>query len=265
MAISNSSAHFLFDIMELLGRTDTPLGLTDIRKALDLPVATAHRGLATLEQAGFAERFQSSTRYVLGPMAKRLRQSVIARFTVRDRALPHLRRLSVTTGETTSLSIRIGWYMVRLATVRGQGDMMKAGAVDPVKRLDDGLPGRVVLTLLSHNELTRFRAYCDRVGTRAARSWGVDRSSLLKRGYATNPIAAPPDNMAIAMPLYDSLRNPTAIVGVEISNAAIWRGQKASDASDLETALHDVAKSLGPVETHYAHLDPDAFSLDNKR
>jgi DNA-binding IclR family transcriptional regulator len=265
MVVSNSSARFLFDILELLGRTDTPLGLTDIRRLLNLPVATAHRGLATLEQAGFAARYQASTRYVLGPMAKRLRQSVISRYTVRDRALPHLRRLSVTTGETTSLSVRIGWHMLRLVTVLGEGDMMKGGAVGQVRRLDDGLPGRVILTLLPDEERTRFNAYCNQTGTPVRAPWRVDRASLLRRGYATEPMAVTPNGAGIAMPLYDPDRHPTAIVSVEVLDAATWRSHKGGDAADLEAALVDLARSLGPVENHYVHLDPDTIRLDRER
>ena len=86
-------------------------------------------------------------------------------------------------------------------------------------------------TLLSENELARFRAYCARTGAHAGRSWGVDRDALLERGYAMAPNAAQPDNMMpegvmIAMPLYDSSGNPTAIVGVEMANAVACRGRK---------------------------------------
>jgi IclR family acetate operon transcriptional repressor len=262
MAVSNSSARFLFEILELLGQTDAPLGLTDVRKLLNLPVATAHRGLTTLEQAGFAERYQASTRYVLGPMAKRLRQSVISRYAVRDRALPYLRRLSVTTGETTSLSIRIGWHMVRLATVLRPGDMTKRGAVGHVTRLDNALPGRVILTLLSDEELARFQIYCSKTGTSASSSWHVDRSSLLKHGYVTEPIAANPSTVILAMPLYDADRNPTSVVTIKIRFSAAMRRKKRCETSGLETALHDLSKSLGHVENHYFHLDPDTIGLE---
>lgn len=265
MAVSNSSARFLFDILELLGRTDAPLGLTEVRKLLNLPVATAHRGLATLEKAGFAERYQASTRYVLGPMAKRLRQSVISRFTVRDRALPYLRRLSVTTGETTSLSIRVGWYMVHLVTVLGPGDMMKGAAVGPVRRLDDGLPGRLILTLLSDNEVARFRAYCGGTEMRSVISWSVDPGVLQARGYAIEPIAAHPDGIMVAMPLYDAHQNPTAVIGIEISHAATWRSPQGNAVPELDAALHDLSEALGPIENHYAHLDPDTIQLDGMR
>jgi DNA-binding IclR family transcriptional regulator len=183
---------------------------------------------------------------------------------VRDRALPYLRRLSVTTGETTSLSTRIGWYMVRLVTVLGPGDMMKKGAVGQVRRLDDGLAGRVILALLSEAELTRLSAYYNQIGLPLSSSWRFDRASLLERGYATEPIAANPNSIVIAMPLYDADRHPTAIVSVEILDAVVWRSQKGFDSLDLEATLQDVAKSLGPVENHYAHLDPDTIRLDKK-
>jgi IclR family acetate operon transcriptional repressor len=256
MPVSNSSARFLFDMMELLGRTDAPMGLTDVRKALSLPVATAHRGLATLEQAGFAERYQASTRYVLGPMAKRLRQSVISRFAVRDRALPYLRRLSVTTGETTSLSIRIGWFMLRLAAVPGPGDIVKRPAVGQVTRLDSELAGRVILTLCPEQELDRFTRYCRRQGLPVAASWRVDEPALQSVGYVMEPVAAKPGSMVAAMPLRDNERNAVAVISVEISDAAAWQ-------AELGTALQDVARSIGPVESHYAHLDPDTIGLSD--
>jgi hypothetical protein len=116
--------------------------------------------------------------------------------------------------------------------------------------------------LLHDNEQARFVVYCRQTGTSVNNSPRLDRSFLLKRGYAMEPIATNPNKFIIAMPLYDTDRNPTSIIAIELPDTAAWRSQTECETSDLEAALRDVSKSIGEIENHYSHLDPDTINLN---
>ena len=72
----NSSALHVFEILRLVSRTDTPPGVADISRRLNLPTSTVHRALATLEQSQYLSRLESAPRYKLGPMPQFLTRAV---------------------------------------------------------------------------------------------------------------------------------------------------------------------------------------------
>lgn len=240
MRVTNSSARFLFDILELLGSVGEPMTLTAIRQALDLPAATAHRGLATLEQTGFAERYQASTRYRLGPNARLLRQAFFARFDTRDRVLPFLRRLSYGTGETTSFSIRIGWFTVRIAVIVGTNAMLYASPIGEVRRLDDSLAGRAILAALPPVELARFEKY-SREGNQP-------------------PTEAAPDQNMVTRVLMDRDRLPAAVVAIE-GPVMVETCGRTRQTAEWREILDQLADAFTPVEHHYSHLQLESLDL----
>ena len=239
MPVANSSARFLFDILALLGGSEVPMTLTAIRQGLDLPAATTHRGLATLEQAGFVERFQASTRYRLGPQARWLRQAFFARFEERDRVLPLLRRLSLATGQTASFSIRIGWFTAKVAAVTGPRSMVYTGPIGAIARLDDDGAGHALLLALPQQEQAAFAAYADRHGVppRDAEA-GFDAFRVL----------------------LDRLNRPAAVIllGETPTTRAVSSEDKRS------TILDQLSAALSPIEHHYSHLPLDAPALLNQ-
>jgi DNA-binding Lrp family transcriptional regulator len=240
MPVTNSSARFLFDILELLSSAGEPMTLTAIRQALDLPAATAHRGLATLEQTGFAERYQASTRYHLGPNARLLRQVFFSRFEARDRVLPFLRRLSHETGQTISFSIRISWFTVRIAVVVGTDATLYASPIGEVRRLDDSLAGRAILSALSPVELARFEIY--------------------SREGGQPPTEAAPDQNMVTRVLMDRDHLPAAVVAIEGPVMAEKCG-RARHAAEWREILDQLADALTPVEHHYSHLQLESPDL----
>ena len=71
-----------------------------------------------------------------GETTKRLRQSVFARFHLRDVCLPFMRKLALETGETLTLTVPVGWYGVRIAVTPGTNAIrsspaLGAGALSP--------------------------------------------------------------------------------------------------------------------------------------
>ena len=70
MAVKSSRPVFL--VLRALAEAERPLSAGELSGALDLPTTTAARALATLEAAGYAERWQASARFALGPAARTL-------------------------------------------------------------------------------------------------------------------------------------------------------------------------------------------------
>ena len=140
----SSSTRRALHILEQVGAAEHPLGATEIGRALGISAGTVFRGLDALERAGYVGRFQSSAKFVLGKTVGALRQNLFARFAIRDICMPYLRQLAFASGETASLTVRLGWYGVRIAAAPGTNDVTSSplGRIRPtvVDRIIDGLP-----------------------------------------------------------------------------------------------------------------------------
>jgi DNA-binding IclR family transcriptional regulator len=141
----SSSATRALRILETVGAAERPLGPTEIGQALGIAAGTAFRGLDALERAGFLARFQASPKFVLGKSVAALRQNLLARFPIRDVTAPYLRQLAFASGETASLTVRLGWYGLRIATAPGTNEVTSAPPLGAVRPLAEGLSGRAIL------------------------------------------------------------------------------------------------------------------------
>ncbi|HKF75187.1 MAG TPA: helix-turn-helix domain-containing protein [Candidatus Dormibacteraeota bacterium] len=104
-----------FRILDLLSRSPTPLGTSEVARRLRLAKSTAHGLLRTLETVGAVEEVHR--RYRLGPAVERL----AAVGELRRRWRPVLERLAADTGETAFLGQLRGGRVAILDEVLGAG------------------------------------------------------------------------------------------------------------------------------------------------
>ena len=170
-----------------------PAGATtsEVGRAAGLPRPTAHRLLGSLLGEGLVDR-SATGRWLLGPELYLLGSSAASRYDVTALAVPHVRRLSVATGESAFFSARRGDETVCLLREDGsfpiRSHVLHEGIRFPLGVASAGLAVLAYLTdaeideLLETTDLTA--AYgpvhtADRVRERVART-RVD-------GYALNP------------------------------------------------------------------------------
>jgi DNA-binding IclR family transcriptional regulator len=94
-----------FDLLGLLGSEQRSTTLSDLARRSALPVSTAARLLATLEQAGFVQRADGG-RYAPGTRLLQVGLSALRGTSVYELAEVHLGRLSKASGETANLAVR---------------------------------------------------------------------------------------------------------------------------------------------------------------
>ena len=91
-----------FRLLDLLSVTEEGLTLSDLARALNMSKGSIHGLLKTLENGGAIEQVEER-RFVLGPRIYDLAQTYIQRAGLRHFALPAMRRLATSTGETVCL------------------------------------------------------------------------------------------------------------------------------------------------------------------
>ena len=250
----SSSAGRALRILETIGAAERPLGATEVGRALRIAPATAFRGLDALERAGYAARYQSSAKFVLGKSSAALRQSLLARFPVRDVSLPYLRQLAFATGETASLTVRLGWYGVRIAAAPGTNEVTSSPPLGAVRPLAEGLAGRAILAFLSSGAPPR-------VGKPLARAL----ADIRQRGFATEETAFARGRAALAWPIR---RDGQAIAALAIEGPVVElaRPQMHPDLPHWREIAHSLERLAQTRPALFAgpfdHLDPDDIVLE---
>jgi DNA-binding IclR family transcriptional regulator len=254
----SSSARRALKVLEQIGAADRPLGVTDLARRLSLAPGTVFRSLDALVRSSYAERYQASARYVLGPAAKGLRQTVFMQFALRDVALPYLRQLASATGESASLIVPLGWYGLRIATARGTNEITNIPALGPIGPLARSYAARPLLAFAPESELVRYRTWEKRVlqlspVPQLARALQQIRES----GFAREDASA---RTALALPL---LHDGVALATLALEGPVSDDGELAA-LRDAVAAIARIVASRPSAFAHpFAHLDPDGIVLQS--
>src|SRR5437016_13377555 len=88
-----------FRLLDLLSDTEEGLTLSDMARALNMSKGSIHGLLKTLESNGVIEQAEDR-RYVMGPRIYDLAQAYVQCAVLRHYALPAMRRIAASTGET---------------------------------------------------------------------------------------------------------------------------------------------------------------------
>jgi len=248
--VSTSSAAHIFQILRLVCNESKPLGATEISKRLGLSLTTAHRGLHTLDTAGYLSRYQSSARFEAGPACRSLMHGFFAKFPLRDVAIPYLQRLSVMSGETASLFVPVGGYVLRIASLKGTNEVIQTASLGETRALHDSAAGYAMAAWQSSEQRRR---YCEVTGQTLDEARIAE---IRKVGFAVGTGSA--DDRHVAFPI---LGEQDAVLGAIALEGSVWGNGNQTDAAIdtykvIARHMSEVAQSNSTkYRDIFAHLD----------
>ncbi|GAA4987479.1 IclR family transcriptional regulator [Yinghuangia aomiensis] len=234
------------------------LGITEIAAGLRMSKASVHRILASLRSRGLVELAPDTHRYSLGPLAMRLGLAYLDALDVRALAAPELRGLSQCTGETATLSVRVGDARVYVDQVTPAREVIMSvtlGAPIPLylgassKALLAWLPeaadDAALARIIRHGKAISRR----RPGSSAApgmRALGGELADIRARGWARSLGERHPGAGSIAAPLFDHQNNVVAVFSI-CGPEERFRDLDDQSARMLVAACRRVSARLGHV------------------
>jgi DNA-binding IclR family transcriptional regulator len=243
----------LCDILNSFTEQETTLTLTEISRRIGLPKSTTHRFLEALVSQGLLYS-ESGRGYQLGHQLIHWGVLAQASIDLRNLALPVLRSLMESTGETAILSMRFGnvgaWvemiesrHPVRLALRVGQSVPLHAGASSKV--LWAFLPDAEVERILGQIELTRFEknTITDPEAMRA------ELRAIRERGYATSYEETDRSAMGVAAPIYDHTGQVVAGIGIAAPITRVTREHIPEIARHVLAAGHELSRKIGASQS----------------
>lgn len=258
MAVKSSRA--IFEVLREISVADRALSAADIATMLKLPLTSAARALNTLEAAGYVHRQNGAARFVVGKSGQRLAYAFMAQFPVRDLALPYLQQLTLLSGHSSSLFIRLGWYAVRIALITGTSSIVNVAPIGETRPLTLGAPSLAMLAQLGDDEFARALKRGSQK-ERASLREQCDRIRVQGYAYQVSPLES--GGYDLAFPVADQARSVLASVALEglmvdLGNVRAQIDQAQQVVSVLQDIVVRGAASLVP---HYEHVNPDDIDL----
>jgi len=139
-------------LLAFAGSSD-PLGVSEIARNCALSKAVVHRILQSLLQAGLVAYVPADRRYKLGPAALALGRHAMRQDDLYAAGAPTIAHLAEVTGETSTLSARIGHRRRYIAQVESAHRIRVAVQVGEVVGLAVGASGMAILAFMPQDDI----------------------------------------------------------------------------------------------------------------
>ena len=246
------------DILELLVRSGTPVGLTEIAAHIGGPKATVHRLLATLQTRGYIAQDPRSAGYSAGVRCFELGSLWAQNLDLRAIAAPHLARLNEDTGETVHLAVYDHGDVVYIDKLECHHPVVATSHIGRRCPSTSVATGRVLLAFQPGAEI---REVLSKPLPRFTEHTVTDPKRILEmlaevrsQGYGVNRESLREGVGGLAAPIRDHTGAVVAALGVCLpmqrfgqDRFPVLRDKTTRAAADISAALGDVVASAAGV------------------
>jgi DNA-binding IclR family transcriptional regulator len=249
-----------FAILNLFSESQREWTTTEVARATNLPVATAHRILGVLLEFGYVSRDEETRRYRLGMAALKLGQRARDAVNLRSVVEPILRRLANDTDETAILAVLDTTRDRAVCVERVESSQPLRLSIEPGREvpLHAGAQQKVLFAYLPRQErdelLARPLAKISRGTITDPRVLQREIDEIAARGWA---ISIEENNLGawgVAVPILDERQDVVASIGLAGPSPRLSRRTLEDAVVRLKDAAENVATELGskPAEIDVA-------------
>lgn len=238
------------NILNVLAEVSESLGPAELARRLSLHKTTTHRLLMALEGLGFVRRDPTEGKYSLGVKLFELGSRAVARFKLRERAEPFLRRLVDETRETAHVCILDGSEMVSIVNLEGPWTMRSPSTVGRRTPVYCTSVGKAVIAFLPEDVLDKLidgltlKPFTPRTLVRRA-ALKANLMQVRDCGFAVDDEEIEQGLRCVGAPI----RNYTGLVVAAISVAGpafrLTDQRLPATARAVTTAARDLSREMG--------------------
>ncbi|TFH98700.1 IclR family transcriptional regulator [Micrococcus lylae] len=226
----------------------TELGVSEIGRMSGLSKAVAHRILQELCAAHVVEQDRQTRKYRLGSAALALGDAAAASSRLRAEGLPTLAELAEVTGETATLSARVGYRRLYVGQVESSRLIRISVQVGLSLPLTVGASGQAMLAFLPEREIEwvlnrPVPAMSDRTETRPERIRGR-LEHVREVGYARTDSERVAEAVSFAAPVFNSYKEVVGAVSVAALASRVEPDREAELGDDVVAASRELSRRL---------------------
>jgi DNA-binding IclR family transcriptional regulator len=236
-------------ILKLLGRERDGLKAADLARALEIPVTSTLRIMATLHLEGFVRKNKNG-RFELGPVLIQLGNASLAGTEIRDLAIPVLERLTADTDETSHLAIPCDNRALIIAVQDSPHPLRAASRPGFLAELHCSSTGKVFLTFLFRDQLadiiaeTRPQPRTPNTLTTVS-ALKPELEATRQRGYSLDNEEFHPGVRCLAAPVFGSDGTVVAAVGITASTVRFSKARIPEMAARVQAAAREISGLIG--------------------
>lgn len=238
-------------VLKALAQEDA-IALSDLSEQLDMPVATAHRILSTLEKMRFARLDEASQNWSVGVEAFRTGTGFLRQTNLLEIGRTAMRKLMEDTGETANMAVRDGSEVVFIGQVETHSPIRAFFRPGSRGALHASGIGKALLSALSPDEadalLSRagLRGFTPHTRTNLA-DLRRDLKDSVTRGWALDDEERHLGMRCVAAPIFDSTGEAVAGISVSGPTVRIDRAAMERFGPRVRAAAREVAEGLGAM------------------
>lgn len=195
------------------------LGLSELSRMIRSPKSTVHRIMSSLVQHDLVSYNPVTERYTLSSGILRFQRLFTAGSFLALMAMPFMVRLRDLSGETVTLSLRVGLHRMYIDQVVSEHQVRMSAELGVLLPLHVGAVGKAILAFLSPSEI-QAALHPDRL-TRHTRNTQTDPEALLRelalvseQGYATSVGERVEDTASVSAPIFRQDGEPVGAIGI---------------------------------------------------
>jgi IclR family acetate operon transcriptional repressor len=236
-------------VLEALAATEGGATLTALAERLALPAPTAHRLLATLEQAGYVQQ-GAGGEWLIGVRAFRVGSAFLDHRNLVVHAYPYLKRLMEQSGETTNLAVIDRGEAVVVEQVQCRELMRMSTKLGARAPLHASGVGKAMLAAMSDAAVEAVLASRGQLALTARTI--TDREALARelaasreRGYAIDDEEQAEGLRCVAAPIWDENGEVWAAISLAGPTSRITPQRVGELGALVGTSAGDITRALG--------------------
>ena len=254
MKVENSGLIRGLNVVSAVAESKTPLRFADLQSSLEVPKATLHRLLASLQLEGMVRFDESSQTYRVGYRLLELANMAWKQSDVRELAYPLMLDLAEVSGESVQLAVLVDSNAVYLSQVEsGQSIRYTVSVGDKSPAYCSGV-GKAMLAMLPKQQRDaliqslEFKRYTQQTIT-SPTLLVRQLSEIRKSGFAVDNEEHQHGVCCVASAIVDSLGMPVAAISVTAPTFRVTENNLQDWGRRVAKASAAIAQRLQPETT----------------
>ena len=254
MKVENSGLTRGLNIVSAIAESKTPLRFADLQSSLEVPKATLHRLLSSLQLEGMVRFDEGSQTYRVGYRLLELANMAWKQSDVRDLAYPFMLDLAEVSGESVQLAVLVDSNAVYLSQVESEQSIRYTVSVgDKTPAYCSGV-GKAMLAMLPTEQRDalvqslEFKRYTQQTITSPV-LLNRQLSEIKKNGFAVDNEEHQHGVCCVASAIVDSLGVPVAAISVTAPTFRVTESNLLDWGKRVAKASASIAQRLQPETT----------------
>lgn len=237
------------DLLEALGRSERPLGTSELARDIGATKTAVFRILVNLERRGYVQRVPGTSKYRLGMRLVQLGQRSLETVDLRQAARPAMEDLHMRFNETVNLGVPVDDGIIYVDMIESDHGLRMSARVGALDEFHATALGKAILTFLPEDR--RETILCRPLPRRTPNTLTdpdalrAELANIRRKGYAEDCGENEEGARCFGAPIFDHRGEAIAAISVSGPESRLGDDKRDQIAPALKFATDTVTERIG--------------------